>query len=514
MPRPQPPAQEITAFQGSQRILGSAVEEASGDEQQVALIRAVSRSRQAVIYEVSALNDKWSGTSVSTGLTEAGVKLLEQSVLETASVTGTFGLLTKMLVTGEQALAYELQAFRDLWPDGLPASELIGVSPAGSADDQILTYDLPTGKWGVNSTVLISEVGAISKATSLSSDGNLAINTGSPSGSLTTTVADNYSLSTTFGSILLAAATTATLTGNTTATVSGSSGVTISSSGAGTVTIDPGTGGLVLPDLLSGILQTNGSGVVAALTGSVDDSILTYDTTTSQWGVFSSVVISETDTMSNLVRINFATSGTLTNALLSFATSTNGIVQSNTGNLSLKTTTSGDVIIDPAGNFVLTDLLSGVLYVDASAIVNRLAASSNGMVLKLNTGLPAWEGAAYVSASEPSPIFEGLIWLDEDEDGNLGAGYHDSLTTKTGAYTATTSDTVILCDTSSGGFTITLPTAVGNERKRFYIKKIDVANTLTVDADGSETIDGETTASIVGLNSIQIVSDGTEWWIL
>jgi len=74
----------------------------------------------------------------------------------------------------------------------------------------------------------------------------------------------------------------------------------------------------------------------------------------------------------------------------------------------------------------------------------------------------------------------------------------------------------------SGDITITLPTAASSFNSvdgigRIYrIKKIDAdADTVTVDGNGSETIDDGTTATLTAqYESITIQSDGSEWWIL
>lgn len=90
------------------------------------------------------------------------------------------------------------------------------------------------------------------------------------------------------------------------------------------------------------------------------------------------------------------------------------------------------------------------------------------------------------------------------------------LVSKTGAYTAAVDDRVILCDGTSGAFTVTLPTAVGVTDKVFYIKKTDSsANAITIDGSGSEEIDGLTTRSLVNqYEFIMIVSDGANWQAL
>jgi len=98
--------------------------------------------------------------------------------------------------------------------------------------------------------------------------------------------------------------------------------------------------------------------------------------------------------------------------------------------------------------------------------------------------------------------------------GSGGGGY--TVSTKTGTYTetATSGEVILLGDTTSGAFTITLPTAVSNIAK-ITVKKIAGSATLTVDGNGSQTIDGGLTASIVRVyESITLVSDNANWHII
>ncbi len=82
-------------------------------------------------------------------------------------------------------------------------------------------------------------------------------------------------------------------------------------------------------------------------------------------------------------------------------------------------------------------------------------------------------------------------------------------------YTILTSDQVILADSSGGGFTLTLPTASGNTGLFFVIKKVSTdGNSVTIDANGSQTIDGELTQILTApYTSISIISDGSNWLI-
>jgi hypothetical protein len=62
--------------------------------------------------------------------------------------------------------------------------------------------------------------------------------------------------------------------------------------------------------------------------------------------------------------------------------------------------------------------------------------------------------------------------------------------------------------------TVTLPPVAGNEGRQFFIKNISVVFSLTLDGSGAETIDNQTTQSLAPLESLHVVCDGTEWWII
>lgn len=90
------------------------------------------------------------------------------------------------------------------------------------------------------------------------------------------------------------------------------------------------------------------------------------------------------------------------------------------------------------------------------------------------------------------------------------------IVTKTTTYTATILDDVILCDTSGGAWTLTLPAAASLTGKELFIKKTTSdANLLTIDGNGSETIDGLTTQVLASQYSFyKIFSDGTNWQVI
>ena len=99
----------------------------------------------------------------------------------------------------------------------------------------------------------------------------------------------------------------------------------------------------------------------------------------------------------------------------------------------------------------------------------------------------------------------------------LGSGKIVSITDADSPYLATYDDWLILCDTSGGSITVTLPTpSAANKGKMYVVKKTTSSNNVTINAgDGSINIDDSTTHTENAKNGYdQIVSDGTQYWII
>ncbi len=83
-----------------------------------------------------------------------------------------------------------------------------------------------------------------------------------------------------------------------------------------------------------------------------------------------------------------------------------------------------------------------------------------------------------------------------------------------GDYNATTADSLILSDASSGPLTVTLPAAADSEGASFFIKKID-SSTNVVDVTSPDTIDGLVTQTItLQYDALNPVSNGTAWFLV
>ena len=99
--------------------------------------------------------------------------------------------------------------------------------------------------------------------------------------------------------------------------------------------------------------------------------------------------------------------------------------------------------------------------------------------------------------------------------GSGGGGFTYTVVNKIAAYTETTTSGCIVIEANlAAGFTITLPTAVGNTAQ-FVIKKMLAAGQITVATTSAQTIDGGATAVLNNLGeSITIISNNANWDIM
>lgn len=86
--------------------------------------------------------------------------------------------------------------------------------------------------------------------------------------------------------------------------------------------------------------------------------------------------------------------------------------------------------------------------------------------------------------------------------------------TKTGNYTVTTADRLVYVDTSGGSRTMTLPALSGvTEGTVYSFKKLVAANSLILDPNSSETIEGSSTLTLTAINSrVDITKDSSSNW--
>jgi hypothetical protein len=77
-------------------------------------------------------------------------------------------------------------------------------------------------------------------------------------------------------------------------------------------------------------------------------------------------------------------------------------------------------------------------------------------------------------------------------------------------------DGLVLADATAGNITLTLPTAASASGLRIAVKKTDASiNTVTIDGNGAETIDGAANRVLLTQYAVvTVMSDGTQWWVV
>jgi Cu/Ag efflux protein CusF len=170
-------------------------------------------------------------------------------------------------------------------------------------------------------------------------------------------------------------------------------------------------------------------------------------------------------------------------------------------------------------SFDATVIGSAVAYDKRMALRGSNHVLLRGGSLVLATGTPATPNAVTTThlalSAGNSELFVGG---KAEVDGELFMDGNTSISVAT--ITATTytaaAATVILVDATSAAITVNLPAASGKAGRLYTIKKIDAsANTVTIDGNAAETIDGAATVVILLQYAVvRIVCDGANWHIV
>jgi hypothetical protein len=92
----------------------------------------------------------------------------------------------------------------------------------------------------------------------------------------------------------------------------------------------------------------------------------------------------------------------------------------------------------------------------------------------------------------------------------VGGSVQRNTRSVTSATTLLATDYTVICN---GTFTVSLLTAVGLDGREFLFKNIGTG-TVTIDPDGSETIDSNSTIELLQNDALTIQSDGANWIIV
>lgn len=164
------------------------------------------------------------------------------------------------------------------------------------------------------------------------------------------------------------------------------------------------------------------------------------------------------------------------------------------------------VLVDPSGGAFTLQLYTAAGNTGKRVLVKKFGSATAAVTIDPN-------GSQTIDGSATWALLGTNAWIWMESDGTnwrvIGRGGLN-INAKTATYTVVFSDDII-CVTS-GTFTVTLPTAVGCRGSKFTIKNMGTG-VVTVDGDGSETIDGIASQQLTQWDSMDVVSDGANWFI-
>jgi len=188
------------------------------------------------------------------------------------------------------------------------------------------------------------------------------------------------------------------------------------------------------------------------------------------------------------------------------------------GNLTVsgQTTTVNSEIVNIADHNIVLDSNNGTAAVIDGAGITIEGGSGDDVTFQWLAGSTRMElkkGASF--ADFKMGILTGV---DGAFSGDVSCkGVQETMQTHTEAATLSFADgAIVKCTAGAADYTLTLPAASGNSGRIFKIKRADAATyVITIDANGSETIDGYQT---IGLESdyagLSLICDGSNWLIL
>lgn len=191
---------------------------------------------------------------------------------------------------------------------------------------------------------------------------------------------------------------------------------------------------------------------------------------------------SDSNTLSNIKNADIKSAAAIARSKLAAGTANHVVINAADGSFSSEAT-----LATSRGGLNIASYTTGdLVYASSSSVLSKLAIGSNGQVLKVASGLPSYGSGV----------------------SNLG------YISKTASYVLTTNDDFVAFPTA--GVTATLPTAVGNDGKRFWIKKTaNDFNLVTLATTSSQSIDGVVGSNLATYNEVlEVVSDGANYQII
>lgn len=180
-------------------------------------------------------------------------------------------------------------------------------------------------------------------------------------------------------------------------------------------------------------------------------------------------------------------------------------------NMAGMTTSQAGRVLDQA-TLTVTDTDQSGTIANRNAVAFRTTTFASSNAVTLTESASVYISSAPTAGTNTTITNPYAFWVDAGRtrlDGGLRLSHRAITSTTTLDVT-----TDYMINVTSGTFTVNLPTAVGNTGTVFIIKNSGVG-TVTVDADGTETIDGALTYPLsTQYQSVTIISNGSNWLII
>lgn len=170
-------------------------------------------------------------------------------------------------------------------------------------------------------------------------------------------------------------------------------------------------------------------------------------------------------------------------------------------------------------------IAAGDTFTEALVALGYAPTASSQLLGRNSAGSPMLFLASASSAANTIPIraTNGRVKVGTATDADdavtlaqLRGEVVSPIASTTTTITLGTTQYTVLANATGGAITINLPPAAANIGKIYNLKKIDsTANTVTIDPNAVETIDGAATRVLTAQwQSVQIQCDGTAWFVL
>jgi hypothetical protein len=261
------------------------------------------------------------------------------------------------------------------------------------------------------------------------------------------------------------------------------------------------------PNILQAVDQLDWSGILPHIyTGSTGDEAINIAMTASTVGLDVSEESALTNTVDSVIDLTHTTTGSPANSIGAGITYSQETTANNTEKIMEVNAVVTDVTAASEDAKFSVELMAA-----GAAAAEKFSVTSTGVVTLVNAGTIDNSSNGTIAVTEPIVKVSGVLRVDE------WAVYDYVKTTDQSYSLSSASKAGIVIQTVGGASTghlmtdlLTTPGAGGT-----VIWKTGDTSDVTIDTEGSETIDGAATYVLDGaLESVTLINDGVNWFVL